>query len=302
MDNKLDNNAPGSYPGQPGAPGIVTPRPQQPSQQPQHQPQQQQQERPSQQQSSETQKSEPQPVPKQQSLQPQAQPLQPEPQAAPIYSPEYVPAKRRNAAAVWIIVGIVAALLIAAGAWWYFSTYAPDKEKEATPDATETQTLAATPSNPKGIDLIHREGSPLAHSAMATDGLSEAEDSDVAAAYDESQIIDRVLSYSGIIYPGGKASLSLTLFRNSRIEGTLVKKDGKTFELSGSYEITDEENPRITLSFLALPADGSGSHDYSESWKGTSSAIADDLSHSLTFKEIYTSKGDAYTANFSYSK
>lgn len=137
---------------------------------------------------------------------------------------------------------------------------------------------------------------------MATDGLSEAEDSDVAAAYDESQIIDRVLSYSGIIYPGGKASLSLTLFRNSRIEGTLVKKDGKTFELSGSYEITDEENPRITLSFLALPADGSGSHDYSESWKGTSSAIADDLSHSLTFKEIYTSKGDAYTANFSYSK
>ena len=137
---------------------------------------------------------------------------------------------------------------------------------------------------------------------MATDGLSEAEDSDVAAAYDESQIIDRVLSYSGIIYPGGKASLSLTLFRNSRIEGTLVKKDGKTFELSGSYEITDEENPRITLSFLALPADGSGSHDYSESWKGTSSAIADDLSHSLNFKEIYTSKGDAYTANFSYSK
>lgn len=302
MDNKLDNNAPGTYPGQPGAPGIVTPRPQQPSQQPQHQPQQQQQERPSQQQSPETQKPEPQPVPKQQSLQPQAQPLQPEPQAAPIYSPEYVPTKRSNAAALWIIVGIVAALLIAAGAWWYFSTYAPDKEKEATPDATETQTLAATPSNPKGIDLIHREGSPLAHSAMATDGLSEAEDSDVAAAYDESQIIDRVLSYSGIIYPGGKASLSLTLFRNSRIEGTLVKKDGKTFELSGSYEITDEENPRITLSFLALPADGSGSHDYSESWKGTSSAIADDLSHSLTFKEIYTSKGDAYTANFSYSK
>ena len=196
----------------------------------------------------------------------------------------------------------MAALLITAGAWWYFSTYAPDKEKEVTPDATETQTLAATPSNPKGIDLIHREGSPLAHSAMATDGLSEAEDSDVAAAYDESQIIDRVLSYSGIIYPGGKASLSLTLFRNSRIEGTLVKKDGKTFELSGSYEITDEENPRITLSFLALPADGSGSHDYSESWKGTSSAIADDLSHSLNFKEIYTSKGDAYTANFSYSK
>lgn len=285
MDNKLDNNAPGSYPGQPGAPGIVTPRPQQPSQQPQ-----QQQHKP--------QIPEPQPAPRPQ------QPHRFEPQAAPIYSPEpeYVPAKRSNAAALWIIVGIVAALLIAAGAWWYFSTYAPDKEKEATPDATETQTLAATPSNPKGIDLIHREGSPLAHSAMATDGLSEAEDSDVAAAYDESQIIDRVLSYSGIIYPGGKASLSLTLFRNSRIEGTLVKKDGKTFELSGSYEITDEENPRITLSFLALPADGSGSHDYSESWKGTSSAIADDLRHSLTFKEIYTSKGDAYTANFSYSK
>lgn len=293
MDNKLDNNAPGTYPGQPGAPGIVTPRPQQPSQQPQ----QQQQERPLQQQHK-PQIPEPQPAPKPQ------QPHRYEPQPAPIYSPEpeYVPTKRSNAAALWIIVGIVAALLIAAGAWWYFSTYAPDKEKEATPDATETQTLAATPSNPKGIDLIHREGSPLAHSAMATDGLSEAEDSDVAAAYDESQIIDRVLSYSGIIYPGGKASLSLTLFRNSRIEGTLVKKDGKTFELSGSYEITDEENPRITLSFLALPADGSGSHDYSESWKGTSSAIADDLSHSLTFKEIYTSKGDAYTANFSYSK
>lgn len=281
MDNKFDNNSQGNYPGQPGAPGIVTPRPQQPSQQPQ-------QERPLQQ--------------PQQPQQPQLRPQPSEPQAAPIYSPEYVPAKRSNAAALWIIVGIVAALLIAAGAWWYFSTYAPDKEKAATPDATETQTLAATPSNPKGIDLIHREGSPLAHSAMATDGLSEAEDSDVAAAYDESQIIDRVLSYSGIIYPGGKASLSLTLFRNSRIEGTLVKKDGKTFELSGSYEITDEENPRITLSFLALPADGSGSHDYSESWKGTSSAIADDLSHSLTFKEIYTSKGDAYTANFSYSK
>lgn len=281
MDNKFDNNSQGNYPGQPGAPGIVTPRPQQPSQQPQ-------QERPLQQ--------------PQQPQQPQLRPQPSEPQAAPIYSPEYVPAKRSNAAALWIIVGIVAALLIAAGAWWYFSTYAPDKEKEVTPDATETQTLAATPSNPKGIDLIHREGSPLAHSAMATDGLSEAEDSDVAAAYDESQIIDRVLSYSGIIYPGGKASLSLTLFRNSRIEGTLVKKDGKTFELSGSYEITDEENPRITLSFLALPADGSGSHDYSESWKGTSSAIADDLRHSLTFKEIYTSKGDAYTANFSYSK
>lgn len=295
MDNKLDNNAPGSYPGQPGAPGIVTPRPQQPSQQPSQQPQQQQQERPLQQQHK-PQIPEPQPAPRPQ------QPHRSEPQAAPIYFPEYVPAKRSNAAALWIIVGIVAALLIAAGAWWYFSTYAPDKEKEATPDATETQTLAATPSNPKGIDLIHREGSPLAHSAMATDGLSEAEDSDVAAAYDESQIIDRVLSYSGIIYPGGKASLSLTLFRNSRIEGTLVKKDGKTFELSGSYEITDEENPRITLSFLALPADGSGSHDYSESWKGTSSAIADDLRHSLTFKEIYTSKGDAYTANFSYSK
>lgn len=291
MDNKFDNNSQGSYPGQPGAPGIVTPRPQQPSQQPQ----QQQQEQPLQQQHK-PQIPEPQPAPRPQ------QPHRSEPQAAPIYSPEYVPAKRSNAAALWIIVGIVAALLIAAGAWWYFSTYAPDKEKEATPDATETQTLAATPSNPKGIDLIHREGSPLAHSAMATDGLSEAEDSDVAAAYDESQIIDRVLSYSGIIYPGGKASLSLTLFRNSRIEGTLVKKDGKTFELSGSYEITDEENPRITLSFLALPADGSGSHDYSESWKGTSSAIADDLSHSLTFKEIYTSKGDAYTANFSYSK
>ncbi len=302
MDKKLDNNAPGTYPGQPGAPCIVTPRPQQPSQQQQHQPQQQQQERPSQQQSSETQKSELQPIPKQQSLQPQAQPLQPEPQAAPIYSPEYVPAKRRNAAAVWIIGGIVAALLIAAGAWWYFSSYAPDKGKETTPAATETQHLAATPSNPKGIDLINREGSPVAHSAVTTDGISEAEDSDVAAAYDESQIIDRVLSYSGIIYPGGKASLSLTLFRNSRIEGTLVKKDGKTFELSGSYEITDEENPRITLRFLALPADSSGSHDYSESWKGTSSAIADDLSHSLTFKEIYTSKGDAYTANFNYSK
>lgn len=301
MDNKLDNNAPGTYPGQPGAPGIVTPRPQQPSQQQQQQ-QQQQQEQPSQQQLSESQKLEPQPVPRQQSLQPQAQPLQPEPQAAPIYSPEYVPAKRRNAAAVWIIGGIVAALLIAAGAWWYFSSYAPDKEKETTPAATETQHLAATPSNPKGIDLINREGSPVAHSAVPTDGISEAEDSDVAAAYDESQIIDRVLSYSGIIYPGGKASLSLTLFRNSRIEGTLVKKDGKTFELSGSYEITDEENPRITLRFLALPADSSGSHDYSESWKGTSSAIADDLSHSLTFKEIYTSKGDAYTANFSYSK
>lgn len=297
MDNKFDNNSQGNYPGQPGAPGIVTPRPQQPSQQPQQQPQQQQQERPLQQQHK-PQIPEPQPAPRPQ------QPHRSEPQAAPIYSPEpeYVPAKRSNAAALWIIVGIVAALLIAAGAWWYFSTYAPDKEKEVTPDATETQTLAATPSNPKGIDLIHREGSPLAHSAMATDGLSEAEDSDVAAAYDESQIIDRVLSYSGIIYPGGKASLSLTLFRNSRIEGTLVKKDGKTFELSGSYEITDEENPRITLSFLALPADGSGSHDYSESWKGTSSAIADDLSHSLTFKEIYTSKGDAYTANFSYSK
>lgn len=291
MDNKFDNNSQGSYPGQPGAPGIVTPRPQQPSQQPQ----QQQQERPLQQQHK-PQIPEPQPAPRSQ------QPHRSEPQAAPIYFPEYVPAKRSNAAALWIIVGIVAALLIAAGAWWYFSTYAPDKEKAATPDATETQTLAATPSNPKGIDLIHREGSPLAHSAMATDGLSEAEDSDVAAAYDESQIIDRVLSYSGIIYPGGKASLSLTLFRNSRIEGTLVKKDGKTFELSGSYEITDEENPRITLSFLALPADGSGSHDYSESWKGTSSAIADDLRHSLTFKEIYTSKGDAYTANFSYSK
>lgn len=291
MDNKFDNNSQGSYPGQPGAPGIVTPRPQQPSQQPQ----QQQQERPLQQQHK-PQIPEPQPAPRSQ------QPHRSEPQAAPIYFPEYVPAKRSNAAALWIIVGIVAALLIAAGAWWYFSTYAPDKEKEATPDATETQTLAATPSNPKGIDLIHREGSPLAHSAMATDGLSETEDSDVAAAYDESQIIDRVLSYSGIIYPGGKASLSLTLFRNSRIEGTLVKKDGKTFELSGSYEITDEENPRITLSFLALPADGSGSHDYSESWKGTSSAIADDLSHSLNFKEIYTSKGDAYTANFSYSK
>lgn len=293
MDKKLDNNAPGSYSGQPGAPGIVTPRPQQPSQQPQ----QQQQERPLQQQHK-PQIPEPQPAPRPQ------QPHRSEPQAAPIYSPEpeYVPPKRSNAAALWIIVGIVAALLIAAGAWWFFSTYAPDKEKEATPDATETQTLAATPSNPKGIDLIHREGSPLAHSAMATDGLSEAEDSDVAAAYDESQIIDRVLSYSGIIYPGGKASLSLTLFRNSRIEGTLVKKDGKTFELSGSYEITDEENPRITLSFLALPADGSGSHDYSESWKGTSSAIADDLSHSLTFKEIYTSNGDAYTANFNYSK
>ena len=294
MDNKFDNNSQGSYPGQPGAPGIVTPRPQQPSQQPQQQ-QQQQQERPLQQQHK-PQIPEPQPAPRSQ------QPHRSEPQAAPIYSPEYVPAKRSNAAALWIIVGFVAALLIAAGAWWYFSTYAPDKEKEVTPDATETQTLAATPSNPKGIDLIHREGSPLAHSAMATDGLSEAEDSDVAAAYDESQIIDRVLSYSGIIYPGGKASLSLTLFRNSRIEGTLVKKDGKTFELSGSYEITDEENPRITLSFLALPADGSGSHDYSESWKGTSSAIADDLRHSLTFKEIYTSKGDAYTANFSYSK
>lgn len=288
MDNKFDNNSQGNYPGQPGAPGIVTPRPQQPSQQPQ-------QERPLQQ-PQQPQIPEPQPAPRSQ------QPHRSEPQAAPIYFPEYVPAKRSNAAALWIIVGIVAALLIAAGAWWYFSTYAPDKEKAATPDATETQTLAATPSNPKGIDLIHREGSPLAHSAMATDGLSEAEDSDVAAAYDESQIIDRVLSYSGIIYPGGKASLSLTLFRNSRIEGTLVKKDGKTFELSGSYEITDEENPRITLSFLALPADGSGSHDYSESWKGTSSAIADDLRHSLTFKEIYTSKGDAYTANFSYSK
>lgn len=202
----------------------------------------------------------------------------------------------------WIIGGVVAVLLIAVGAWWYFSSYAPGKEKESTSVATEAQNVAATPSNPKGIDLIHREGSPLAQSATGADGLSETEDSDVAAAYDESQIIDRVLSYSGVIYPGGKASLSLTLFRNSRLEGTVVKNDGKTFELSGSYEITDEENPRITLRFLALPADGAGSHDYSESWKGSSSAIADDLSHTLSFKEIYTSKGDAYTANFSYSK
>lgn len=186
-----------------------------------------------------------------------------------------------------LIIGIVSIALIIVGicGWWYFSKYS------AEPLVTEDSYIEATSDAQLTAESCHTDDS-IATSSIENDRSNV----DIVAEPETLPLVNSPLTYRGTVTPGGRATLNITLFNNGRLEGSLNYTNGKDMPLFGSYELTDK-NHIINLKFTVC---AERDKTYSESWAGSSTYLTEDLDHTLTFKQIYSSTGQLKTAKFTF--
>lgn len=190
----------------------------------------------------------------------------------------------KNNLTLVVVITVLAVLAIAVGAWWLLQP----RSVEVTPEATQAEgTELAAADNLAGQQQAELESS----NASTNDDYSQP---GVGSGSEAMSLFNRPLTYTGTVTPGGVASLNVILFQNGRIEGTLDYSGSSSMPVYGSY--TWRDNGHIMNVTLTVSSPNNDS--YSESWVGTSSFIKENLAHTLSFKQISTSKGESKTASF----
>lgn len=202
---------------------------------------------------------------------------------------------RNNSPVLLIVIIAVALLIIGAGCWWYFgyrNTHPVLTDTIAAEKTTEILNSGDNSAQQTGSTSTPLPGAVPA-SGTASGGASANTTGD-ASPMGSASLLNRPLTYTGTVTPGGVASLNIILFQNGRLEGSIDYSGGKSMQLFGSYNWNDDGHI-MDIRFTVCSDSDKG---YSESWSGQSSYIKDNLAHTLTFKNINTSKGQSMTASF----